>query len=121
VELRDYIEVLRRRWRSVLAPVVLATVAAAVLSVLATPVYTSRTSLFFSLQNGTTANDLAQGANFTQAQIASYATLADTPTVLAPVVADLDLPGDVADLAGQVEVSAPSDTVVLELSVTSLL
>ncbi|MFQ1003621.1 polysaccharide biosynthesis tyrosine autokinase [Modestobacter sp. SSW1-42] len=118
VELRDYIEVLRRRWRSVLAPVVLATLAAATLSALATPVYTSTASLFFSLQNGDSANELAQGATFTQAQMASYATLADTHTVLAPVVTELGLPGDVGDLARQVEVSAPSDTVVLELSVT---
>lgn len=116
--LRDYLDVLRQRWLSVVVPTVLATVAAATLSALATPTYTSTASLFFSLQNGNTANELAQGSNFTQAQMASYATLATTPAVLAPVVEELGLKGDARDLARRIDVSAPNETVVLEVSVT---
>lgn len=118
MSLRDYLKVLRQRWVSVAVPAVLCTVAAAVLSLSATPTYTSTASLFFSLQNGNTANELAQGSNFTQAQMASYATLVTTPAVLAPVAENLDLSIDAGDLARRIEVSAPNETVVLEVSVT---
>jgi capsular exopolysaccharide synthesis family protein len=118
VGLRDYLNVLRQRWLSVVVPTVLATLAAGLLSSLATPTYTSTSSLFFSLQNGNTANELAQGSNFTQAQMASYATLVTTPAVLAPVVEELRLPGDAGDLARRIDVSAPNETVVLEVSVS---
>jgi succinoglycan biosynthesis transport protein ExoP len=118
VGLRDYVEVLRRRWRSVAVPTVLVTALAAVLTVLATPSYTSTASLFFSLQTGNTANELAQGATFTQDQMASYATLASTPVVLGPVVEELGLPGDAADLARRLDVTAANDTVLLDVAVT---
>lgn len=116
--LRDYLNVLRQRWLAVLVPTVLTTVAATALSLLATPTYTSTSSLFFSLQNGNTANELAQGSNFTQAQMASYATLVTTPKVLGPVIEELELPGDARGLARRIDVSAPNETVVLEVSVT---
>jgi polysaccharide biosynthesis transport protein len=118
VGLRDYLNVLRQRWVSVVVPTVLMTVVAAALSLSTTPTYTSTTSLFFSLQNGNTANELAQGSNFTQAQMASYATLVTTPAVLTPVIEELGLSGDARDLARRIDVSAPNETVVLEVSVS---
>ncbi|RBY86138.1 polysaccharide biosynthesis tyrosine autokinase [Blastococcus sp. TF02A-26] len=112
-----YLMLLRRRAWGVAASVVLGVGSALVLSLLATPVYTSTATLFFSLQNGDTASDLAQGGTFTRDQIASYATLATTPTVLDPVIERLDLDVDAVDLAGRVSAAARNETVVLEISV----
>ena len=114
-----YVQMLRRHVRGLVASIGLAAGAALVLSLLATPVYTSTAGLFFSLQNGDTASDLAQGATFTREQLASYAALATTPAVLGPVIERLELDTDVADLAGTVTAAAPNGTVVLSVSVDS--
>ena len=116
---RNYVEVLGRRWRSVLAVLVIFVAGSGVLSASATPSFSASASLFFSLQNGNTANDLAQGSTFTQNQMASYARLATTAAVLAPVVEDLDLPVDAGQLARQVRATTPNDTVVLEVTATA--
>lgn len=114
-----YVQLLRRHVWGVLTSIGLAAGAALLLSLVATPVYTSTAGLFFSLQNGDTASDLAQGATFTREQLASYATLATTPAVLGPVIERLELDTEVADLAGQVTAAAPNGTVVLSVSVDS--
>ncbi|MGY1750491.1 polysaccharide biosynthesis tyrosine autokinase [Modestobacter sp. SYSU DS0511] len=118
MSLHDYVDVVRRRWVSVAVPAVLAVLLAGLLSALATPTYTSTARMFFSLESGNSANDLAQGANFTQAQMASYATLVTTPSVLGPVVTELGLPESPQELARSVSARAANDTVVLEVSVT---
>jgi succinoglycan biosynthesis transport protein ExoP len=114
-----YLAVLRRHVQGALACVALATIGAMSLSLLATPGYTSTTVLFFSLQNGNTANDLAQGSTFTRDQMASYATLATTPLVLGPVIERLGLDTDAGRLASQVSATTPNETVILEVTATS--
>jgi capsular exopolysaccharide synthesis family protein len=119
VNLQAYLDVLRRRWRSTAVVVVLCVLGSGLLSLTATPTYQASASLFFSLQNGNTANELAQGSTFTQNQMASYATLATTAAVLEPVIDDLDLDASVRRLARQVSATTPNDTVVLRIAVTS--
>ena len=79
MSLQQYLLLLRRRWRWVVSLALAGVVLATGSSLLATPEYRATGSLFFSLQSGTSGNDLAQGANFTQGQVASYALLAGTP------------------------------------------
>lgn len=114
-----YVQMLRRHVWGIVVSIGLAAGFALVLSLVATPVYTSTAGLFFSLQNGDTASDLAQGATFTRDQLASYATLATTPAVLGPVIENLELDTEVGDLARQVTAAAPNGTVVLSVSVDS--
>lgn len=116
--LREHLKVLRRRWISVVVLTVLAVDLTGTASVLATPVYTSTVSLFFSLESGGNANDLNQGATFTRDQMSSYATLATTPAVLGPVIDDLDLDVDVRSLADQVSATATDETVILDIAVS---
>ncbi|MGY1854925.1 polysaccharide biosynthesis tyrosine autokinase [Modestobacter sp. SYSU DS0290] len=89
------------------------------LSLLATPAYTSQASLFVSLEAAGSANDLAQGSTFTRDQMASYSTLATTPAVLEPVIAELGLDTDARALARQVSASPANDTVILQVEATS--
>ena len=119
MNLRGYLDLLARRWLTVVVVGALCVGASLGLSLTATPVYTASASLFFSLQTGNNANELAQGSNFTQNQMASYAALATTAAVLSPVIAELDLSTDPRDLARQVRASTPNDTVVLEIRATS--
>ncbi|MGY2064494.1 polysaccharide biosynthesis tyrosine autokinase [Blastococcus sp. SYSU DS0619] len=119
MNLRGYLDVLVRRWLTVVVVGAVCLGASLGLSLAATPVYSASASLFFSLQSGNNANELAQGSNFTQNQMASYAALATTAAVLRPVIEDLELGTDLRDLARQIRVTTPNDTVVLEIQVSS--
>jgi succinoglycan biosynthesis transport protein ExoP len=119
VNVRGHLGVLGRRWRIVVIALLICVGGSAALSMSATPSYQASASLFFSLQNGNTANELAQGSTFTQNQMASYATLATTATVLDRVIDELHLDTGVAALARQVTASTPNDTVILKISATS--
>jgi capsular exopolysaccharide synthesis family protein len=116
--LQAWIDAVRRHLVAVVVVLLVATAGALGLSLATTPLYKSSASLFFSLQYGNTANDLAQGSTFTQDQMASYATLVTTPVVLDPVVESLDLPGSADDLARRVTATAPDNQVVLTITVS---
>ena len=110
--------VVRRRWRWLVGLTVLGVLAALVWSMVTTPTYRSTGRIFFSLEYGDSAADLVQGSNYTQAQVASFAQLVDTPAVLQPVIDDLGLDLSPGQLADRVEAAAPVDTVIVEVSVT---
>ena len=85
VELGDYLGILRRRWLGVLI-IALTTLALASAVTLAMPKkYTATTRLFIAVA-GESATDLAQGSNFAEKQMSSYAEVATSPRVLAPVI-----------------------------------
>lgn len=114
--LQGRIDAVRRHLVAIVVIVLIATAAALGLSLATTPTFKSSASLFFSLQYGNSANDLAQGSTFTQDQMASYATLVTTPAVLDPVVEELGLSGDAGDLARRVSATAPDAQVVLTIT-----
>ena len=85
VELSDYLDILRRRWLGVVI-ITLTTLALASAVTLAMPKkYTATTRLFIAVA-GESATDLAQGSNFAEKQMSSYAEVATSPRVLAPVI-----------------------------------
>lgn len=114
----EFLAVLRKRWLYVVVPTVLGVIGAAALSLSATPMYQATASVYFSINFGSTANDLFQGSNYTQKQLASYATLATLPVVLEPVIKKLGLPTTVSQLAGSVRAIASNDTVLIAIGVT---
>ena len=93
---------------------------AGVASVLMTPTYTSRTSVFVAIQTGNTNSgaELNQGSTYVQNQIKSFAQVATTDSVLQPVINDLDLEMTVADLAKQVTATASLDSVLIDITVS---
>ena len=116
VELHDYLEVLRRRWSSVII-VALATIAVSAAATLAmTTQYTATTRLYFAVEGGVTITDIAQGGNFAEKQMTSYAEVATSPLVLEPVIDRLNLNTTANDLAGTITAVIPPDTVILEIS-----
>jgi polysaccharide biosynthesis transport protein len=118
VELGDYLDILRRRWLGVLV-IVLTTLALASAITLAMPKkYTATSRLFIAVSGTQSATDLAQGSNFAEKQMSSYAEVATSPRVLAPVISQLGLPTTPKDLAESVEATVPVNTVILEVSVT---
>lgn len=117
VELRDYIKVLRKRWRFVALLALLALAGAAAASLLATPQYEARTQLFVSTQQQGGASELLQGSSFTQQRVKSYADVITSPRVLQPVIDELGLDATADELAESVTAEAPLDTVLINVSV----
>ncbi|MGB3592776.1 MAG: polysaccharide biosynthesis tyrosine autokinase [Ornithinimicrobium sp.] len=117
MELTDYIRVVRRRWKIIVTTFLMVVAAAVAFTVLTEPEYRAQAELYVSTVSAETPADLAQGSNFTQRQVATYADVATTPFVLGPVIEELDLDLTPQQLAGQVTVQAPANTVILQVSV----
>jgi succinoglycan biosynthesis transport protein ExoP len=117
VELSDYLDILRRRWLGVLI-ITLTTLAMASAVTLAMPKkYTATTRLFIAVA-GESVTDLAQGSNFAEKQMSSYAEVATSPRVLAPVIGELNLRTTPKELADSVKATVPIETVILEIEAT---
>jgi capsular exopolysaccharide synthesis family protein len=118
VELSEYLDILRRRWIGVVI-ITLTTLALASAITLALPKkYTATTRLFIAVA-GESATDLAQGSNFAEKQMSSYAEVATSPRVLAPVIQQLGLRTTSQELSESVEATVPVG-VILEISATDL-
>ena len=118
MDLRGYLKVLQRRWISILV-ITLATLAVtAGITFALTPQYTASTRLFFGVQGAQSGSDLAQGSTFAEAQLTSYAQVATSPLVLAPVIQNLGLQLTPVAARGKVSAFAPTDTVIIQVTVT---
>jgi succinoglycan biosynthesis transport protein ExoP len=119
VELKDYLRIIRKRWVMILALTLFGVAASAGATILTTPQYESSSLVFVNVQSGGTVGDLAQGSNFVQGQVKSYAEAVNTPRVLDPAISRLGLDMSARELASQVSAATVTDTVNITISVTS--
>ena len=82
VELKDYIRIIRKRWRIIIAAMLVVLAGAALATLLSPKVYEAQTQLFVSTSGGSDSGALLQGSNFTQQRVKSYADVITTPKVL---------------------------------------
>ncbi|WP_051208937.1 polysaccharide biosynthesis tyrosine autokinase [Propionicicella superfundia] len=119
MELTDYISILRKYWLSVLGLLVSGLIAAASVTFFMTPVFTASTSLFFTVNGADTVGDLNQGSTYANTQVKSYMQVVTTQTVLQPVIERLELTMSPSELAQSVSTTVPTNTAILEISVTN--
>lgn len=117
MELRDYIRLIRRGWVIILLSTLTGIGAAAVLSMVASPVYEAETRLYVSTDSASTVAELGQGTSYTQQIVQSFVEVTTTPRVLQPVIDDLGLEQTPAELAEGITVSVQSDTVLMNITV----
>lgn len=122
MELVDYLRMLRRQWVWVVGSVVVLT-ALAVVYVMTTPKTYKATAEVFVGSNviGTSAPDNSaalSASNYVFDRIDTYATWADYPAVLQPVVTTLKLGTTADDLSKQVSASVVPSTVIIAVSAT---
>nr|WP_210503000.1 polysaccharide biosynthesis tyrosine autokinase [Nocardioides sp. SYSU D00778] len=117
MELADYLRILRRRWRLVMATVLLVVVAAALVTWRTTPQYQSTTQLFISTSASSSA-EAYQGNLFSSQRLASYADLATGTELATRVVSATGSSLSPKELAAKVTAQASPDTVLLSISVT---
>jgi succinoglycan biosynthesis transport protein ExoP len=119
VTLRDYAQLLRRRWLLVMLVTLGCGGAAAALSLSQTPEYASSVSLFVSAsQSPTDVGSIIAAEQLTQERVSSYADLASSQNLAADVVRQLGLNESAKSLASRISASVPTNTVVIDITVT---
>lgn len=118
MELQDYLRVIRKRWRVIVATTLLVVAAAVAVTLLSPKQYQSTAQMFVSTGSGKNTSELAAGSNFTQSQVRTYADLVTTPKVLEPVIKELGLVVDSKTLAKRISATVPVDTVLINVAVT---
>lgn len=119
MELKDYAQALRERWRLFLACTLLGVLLASVITLMTPKTYEARTELFVAPQGGSSASELTQGSDFVLDRVKSYVQVIDSDVVLSAVIQDLGLDDGVADLSERVTATVLEETVVVVITVTS--
>lgn len=118
--MRDYLEVLRRRWALVASMVLLGLGAAAAATFTQEPQYGATTRLFVSAGGADEGVTQAyQGTLFVQQRVKSYLGVVDSPSVLQPVREELDLDAPVSQLKDSIGANSPLDTVLIDITASS--
>src|SRR5215213_11874922 len=117
LELREYFDIVRRRWLSILIIALMTLALTSLLTLVWPKKYTATTQLFFTVA-GKSVADLVQGSDFAANQMKSYAEVVTAPIVLEPVISDLGLPTTSEKLRESIEATVPLRTVILEIAVT---
>lgn len=118
MEIRDYLLILRNRWKLIIAVLVLAMLAALAASLLTTPKYAAETQLFVSTTGQDNTAAAYQGGLFSQQRVTSYSELIQGRQVAQRVVDTLRLPMTAEQVSAEVSVKVVTDTVILGVTVT---
>lgn len=116
--LNDYLRILRKRWVSIVALILIGAAGGSGIALATTPVYEASTLVYVQVQSSGTVVELAQGSAFIQSQVKSFAEVASSPRVLDPVITSLGLSEVASDLAKSVIAVAPLNTVNIEITVS---
>lgn len=114
--LRDYWDVVRRRWIPIVAATLLGLGAAVLLTASTPPSYTATATNFVALTSIDSGSSPLSGAQFAAERVKSYTEIVGSPDVMVPVIDELGLPYTAPQLAGKVSVSNPIQTVLLLVS-----
>jgi len=116
MKFNDYLRVLRKRWKWLAASMVIGVLAALALTQTATPMYKATAEIFVAPGEVSTTGELAQGSTFAQNRVKSYVQLIDSDLVLGPIADRFGTTA--AALSGKVAATVPTDTVLIDISVT---
>lgn len=115
MELQEYVNVARKRWRTIALVTLLVIGVAAVSTAVATRVYEARTQFFVSTTGASDSGSLLQGSTFAQQRVKSYAQLLTTARILDPVVEATGV--DPEGLESRVVATTRLDTVLIDVAV----
>ncbi|WP_052109688.1 polysaccharide biosynthesis tyrosine autokinase [Knoellia sinensis] len=114
----SYVQIIRRRWRTLVTVALGVLALAAALTLLSTPQYTSSTQFFVSTADSANSSQLAQGGTFTQQRVKSYSELLKAPKLLDPVIAESGVDLTPTTLGEKITATTPPDTVLIDVTVT---
>jgi capsular exopolysaccharide synthesis family protein len=116
VDFKQFFQVIRRRWLTVVIITAVALAIAGFLSWRTTPQYESKSRIFISV-NVADTTDTYSTSFFIAGRVASYADLATSTGLMEQVIDDLDLDSSPTQLASQVSAEVVPETSIIELTV----
>lgn len=108
----------RRRWLVLVLSILIGAVVGAGYVATSSTVYRSTTTVFFSLDRGTSVSEFTAGSTYAQDLVPSYAQVVTMPVVLEPVISSLQLDVQPQALARKISVAVQPNTVLLDITVT---
>ncbi|MDQ1711627.1 MAG: tyrosine-protein kinase [Frankiaceae bacterium] len=119
MDLAAYLGILRKHWRLVVVVTLLSILAAAAMTVRATPQYQSSVKFFVSTPATSTDNQAAYtGGLFSQQRVKSYTDLLTGERLAEAVRKDLNLPLTIDQISQKISANVEPDTVLLSATVT---
>jgi capsular polysaccharide biosynthesis protein len=112
MDLQDYWVALRRYWTTWLGVTLAGLLGALCIVLIIPPTYQATAQVFVASVDGSTS-----GSQFVNQRVTSYPEVADSRTVLAPVIDELGLTDSFADLRANVTATNPVDTSQIEIVV----
>jgi capsular polysaccharide biosynthesis protein len=119
VSLDGYLSILRARWLTIMAVIVVSVLGTALYSFNATPRYQAHAGVFFSVSVSDNAGTRARGFTYQQTQVRVFAQLATLPIVLNPVITKLGLTTTPDKLADDITAQAPLNTPIVDINVSA--
>lgn len=116
MELSDVLAALRRGWLTIILAVVAGILAAAGLTMVIPPTYSSTASIVF-VSRGQSPDNLGSTGSYIQSQIASYAAISTSPGLLARVAERTGLEMSGIELEKQVNAVIPPGTAMIQITV----
>ncbi len=118
MDLMSYLRILRRRWVTVFVVASLGVIVAGAVTASTPRSYESSVEFFVSASGTNDVTDLARGGTFTEKRVKSYTEVVHTPLLLLKVIDETGLDLTPKQLEKQIEATAPTDTVILTVTVT---
>ena len=116
MEFRDYLNTMKRRWRVIVAAMLVAVAAASLVTLQTTPQYSSTARLFISSPDAT-GTDAYQQSLFSEQRVTSYANLIMGEEIASRVIESQGLDESARDLSEKIGATVVPDTVILSISV----
>lgn len=113
---QQYLAALRKRWIVILLLTLAGLVAGFGYGASQQPGYEATSGVLLSASTATTTQEQLQGATFAQDVVPSYVSLATQPIVLQPVIDQLGLDTNAADLAKHVTAAVATNTVIINIT-----
>ncbi|GAA3828148.1 polysaccharide biosynthesis tyrosine autokinase [Nocardioides panacisoli] len=117
MDLKQFLQVMRRRWRSVIAMIVVAVAVAGAAIYIQTPQYESKARVFLSV-DFTNLTDAYSAQAFLSQRAASYADIAESSELADRVIDALNLQETAEDLSSHINAEVIEGTVLIEITVT---
>lgn len=113
----EYLAIWRRRWRIIVAALVLGLLTVTVVCAFTRPQYVASSQLFVSTTGGASVVEAYQGNLFGQERVNSYAKLAGSRQVAQRAIDQLQVDMSAEDLMSQIDAKPVPNTVILDISV----
>jgi capsular exopolysaccharide synthesis family protein len=116
VDFKQFFQVIRRRWVSIVAIIAVALGICGVIIWQTTPMYESKARVFISV-NAEGASEIAITSYFAAGRVTTYADLATSTDLMSELIEELDLGDSPTELAERVEAEVVPETTLIDLTV----